>query len=105
VTLSIVADQSFKAYDAQLGMKVHRRLCNLIDSTMLPAAPGKVIVEFLIDSAGRISSHSVVLNESSEMLGLVCKRAILDPAPYGAWPIEMREEISSPRRMRAIFHL
>jgi len=42
---------------------------------------------------GRITDLKVNGNDVGELLGLLCERAILDPAPYPAWPSDMRRMI------------
>jgi len=81
ISAAITAGEPFHSYDHQLALEVMQRLRHLIDSLVLPAGSGKVVVKFRIDSTGKVSSPSIVLNETSEILGLVCKRAILDPSP------------------------
>jgi hypothetical protein len=60
-----------------------------------PSQAGRVRLEFVIHSDGRISDMKVLLNEVGEFYGQLCQMAVYDPAPYGEWPPEMRRELQS----------
>jgi hypothetical protein len=53
---------------------------------------GKVVVQFKLWPTGRVTDVSIVQNEMSDLLGLICQEAISDPAPYRPWPMEMRRD-------------
>jgi outer membrane biosynthesis protein TonB len=60
-----------------------------------PSQSGRVRLEFVIHSDGRISDMKVLNNEVGDFYGLVCKQAVFDPAPYAEWPPEMKRELQS----------
>jgi hypothetical protein len=43
-------------------------------------------------------------NSASEVLGYLCEKAVLDPAPYTPWPIEMRRMIGENRPIQFTFY-
>ena len=88
----------FGAYDAAFIAAVQERWYNLLDSTQFAQRSGKVVIEFRLTYDGRITEMRVAGNEVGEMLGLLCQRAILDPAPYAAWPADMRRLIGGNHR-------
>ena len=42
---------------------------------------------------GRITDMKMSDNDVGDLLGLLCERAVLDPAPYAPWPSDMRRLI------------
>ena len=38
------------------------------------------------------------------LLGLICQKAVLDPAPFGAWPSDMRRTLGNTRNIQFTFH-
>jgi len=53
---------------------------------------GKVVLHFRLLPDGRITNMSVVRNEVSDVLQMMCQRAVLDPK-FPKWPREMRLEV------------
>ncbi|MCI0745784.1 MAG: hypothetical protein L0Y58_10305 [Verrucomicrobia subdivision 3 bacterium] len=88
----------FGSYDAAFIAAVQQRWYDLIDSTQFAQRSGKVVIEFRLSYDGRISDLRVAGNDVGEMLGLLCQRAILDPAPYQRWPDDMRRFIGDNHR-------
>ena len=88
----------FGSYDAALIAAVQQRWYDLLDSTQFAQRSGKVIVEFRLYYDGRITDMKVDGNEVGEMLGLLCQRAVLDPAPFAQWPSDMRRAIGKNYR-------
>jgi hypothetical protein len=85
----------FGSYDAQFIAAVQQRWFDLLESTQFGQRSGKVVLEFRLNYDGRISDMKVNGNEVGELLGLLCQRAILDPAPYQKWPSDMRRMVGS----------
>ena len=49
----------------------------------------------------RVSLH----DEVAPILGLMCQRAVQEPAPYAAWPPELRRIVGKEyREVRFVFH-
>jgi hypothetical protein len=81
----------FGQYDAEFIQAVQERWFNLLDNMSVDGyRPGRVVVRFHLNYDGRITDMKVLDNNVGEMLGLLCQKAVLDPAPYDKWPREMR---------------
>ena len=93
-----VKQTPFGAYDSALIQAVQQRWYDLLDSTPFAQRAGKVVLQFNLTAEGRITAMKVLENEVGEILGLMCERAIQDPAPYAAWPSDMRRMIGSTNR-------
>jgi hypothetical protein len=88
----------FGTYDAALIAAVQQRWYDLLESTHFAQRAGKVVLEFRLNYEGRVFDMKVNGNEVGEMLGLICQRAILDPAPFGKWPDDMRRMVGQNYR-------
>lgn len=94
----------FGEYDSAFLAAVEQAWHGLLESNKLKEKAGTVVCEFNLNSDGRITSMKVVKNEVGELLGMLCQRAIQDPAPYPRWPAEMKRTLGSDRRqMRFTF--
>jgi hypothetical protein len=93
-----VKETAFGSYDAALVAAVQQRWYDLLDTTQFAQRSGKVILEFRLYYDGRITDMKVDGNDVGEMLGLLCQRAILDPAPFAQWPSDMRRAIGKNYR-------
>jgi hypothetical protein len=47
---------------------------------------------------------TMVDNNVGEVLGLLCQKAVLDPAPFAAWPSDMRRMLGDSRQIRFTFY-
>ena len=88
----------FGAYDAKFIAAVQQRWYDLLDSSRFTQHSGKVVLEFRLMYDGRITDMKVDGNDVGELLGLLCQRAILDPAPFDPWPGDMRRMIGQNYR-------
>jgi hypothetical protein len=84
-------------YDREFVDAVQQRWFKLLDERN-STVPGKVVLEFRLYYDGRITDMKMPQNEVGELLGLICQKAVLDPAPYRRWPTEMRREINADFR-------
>ena len=84
---------SFGSYDAAFIAAVQDRWYNLLESSRFAQKSGKVVLEFRLMYDGRITDMKMSDNDVGELLGLLCERAVLDPAPFAPWPSDMRREI------------
>ena len=48
-------------------------------------SPGKVVVPFNLNYKGEIVDIKILENTVTEMLALILRKAIRDPAPFGEW--------------------
>lgn len=95
----------FGDYDAAFIAAVEQRWHDLLFDHQGTQRSGRVIIDFKLNSDGRITDLSVQGNDVGEILGMMCQRAILDPAPYQKWPGDMRRTIgSNTREIRFTFY-
>jgi len=80
----------FGSYDAAFIAAVQQRWYDLLDTSHFAQKSGKVVLEFRLMYDGRITDMKMSDNDVGELLGLLCERAVLDPAPYAPWPSDMR---------------
>ena len=62
------------------------------------AETGKVVLQFHLNYDGRVSDLEVLNSTVGQMMTLMCETAILNPAPYAAWPEDMRHLIGANYR-------
>ena len=87
------------AYDAAFIAAVEQRWFDLLDSMSLYGyRRGRVVLKFRLTSDGRITEMQIVENNVTETLGVLCQKAIVDPAPFDKWPREMRQMIGKDYR-------
>jgi hypothetical protein len=82
---------SYGDYDAEFIDAVQTHWFQLLEKVTV--IPGTVVLEFRLHPDGRITDMKIIENGASELLGVVCEQAILEPAPYRPWPIEMQRDI------------
>ena len=81
----------FGDYDAAFIEAVESRWFSLLDNMSYDGyRRGRVVLKFRLSFDGRITDMQVVENSVGETLGLLCQKAVLDPAPFDKWPREMR---------------
>ncbi|MCK9315480.1 MAG: TonB C-terminal domain-containing protein [Verrucomicrobia bacterium] len=88
----------FGNYDAAFIAAVQKRWYDLIDASALVTASGKVVVVFKLYEDGRIDSVQEVSSTVNTLQGLLCQKAITDPAPYSPWPSELRRAVQGDVR-------
>lgn len=96
----------FGDYDGAIIAAIQQRWYGLLDERDYARGyTGKVVLTFRLNSDGRISELRVQENEVSDILALICQRAVLDPAPFAPWPSDMRRMIGADyREVRFTFH-
>jgi hypothetical protein len=81
----------FGTYDAEFIEAVQSRWYDLLDNMSFDGyRRGRVMLQFNLNYDGRITEMKVLDNTVGEVLGLLCQKAVLDPAPFDKWPREMR---------------
>ena len=88
----------FGAYDAAFISAVQQRWYDLLEEHSGVQRTGKVMLEFRLTYDGRITNMKMTVNEVGDIFGLLCQSAVLDPAPYPAWPSDMRRAIGERYR-------
>ena len=86
----------FGAYQERLVAAIAQRWYDLLDERAYTMENGgKVVVHFSLHYDGTVTKVGIAENTTgAEVLGYVCVKAIEDPAPYEAWPSDMRHEIA-----------
>ena len=90
-----VAATPFGSYDAALVAAVQQRWYDLLESINFSFdRHGRVVLQFHLNYDGTITDMKVIddsVDGSAEgIMGVLCQRAVQDPAPFERWPREMR---------------
>lgn len=93
-----VIGSAFGAYDAAIIAAIQQRWYDLLDNTPFTQRTGKVVLEFHLNIDGSVTEVHMVENEVGENLAGLCQRAIVDPAPFGQWPEDMRKKVGKDYR-------
>jgi hypothetical protein len=89
----------FGDYDKKFIEAVEQRWYDLLDSQQFAMdRTGKVTVQFRLHYDGSISDMEVLQNTVGYLLCLVCQKAVTDPAPFEAWPSDMRRMVGENYR-------
>lgn len=95
----------FGAYDRMLIEAISQRWFGLLDERDYASdARGKVVLQFVLHEDGRITDMNVAENTTSEVLSLICQRAVLDPAPFEPWPSDLRRMAGETRSIQFTFY-
>jgi len=97
--LSLATKQTpFGSYDQAFIAAVQQRWYDLLETSHFTQQSGKVVLEFRLMYDGPITGMKMNDNDVGDLLGLLCERAILDPAPFAPWPSDMRRLIGQNYR-------
>jgi hypothetical protein len=89
----------FGQYDSEFVDAVTYRWYSLLDSQQFALdRTGKVVLRFHLNYDGTITGMAVLDNTVGDLLGYVCQKAINDPAPFKAWPEDMRRLVGQNYR-------
>jgi len=89
----------FGRYDEAFIRAVQNRWYDLIDERRFAAAvTGKVVVAFRLNSDGRVTHARIEETNVDLIMSHICQKAIEDPAPYEAWPSDMRRMVGATYR-------
>jgi hypothetical protein len=89
----------FGAYDEAFIEAVTQRWYDLLDNQQFARdRNGKVTLRFHLNYDGTIADMQVLQNTVGGLLGLVCQKAVTDPAPFAAWPSDMRRMVGENYR-------
>jgi hypothetical protein len=82
----------FGSYDAVIIAAIQDRWFGLLDERKYSGdVRGKVVIDFKLYSDGSVREIRESENTASPLWGLICQRAISDPAPFRPWPAEMKQ--------------
>ena len=89
----------FGAYDSSVFYAIQQRWYDLLeDSRFSGDRRGKVVIEFRLHYDGRVSDLKIAESNVGELLTVLCRKAIEDPAPFEKWPADMRRMIGEDYR-------
>jgi len=92
------------AYDQAMIDAIQQRWDTLLDERNFALdRSGKVVIAFTLHYDGRVSDVEIKSTSVGDTLAYVCRLAITDPAPYMAWPREMRLQIGDERPITFTF--
>jgi hypothetical protein len=95
----------FGAYDAALVEAISQRWFTLLDERDYASdSRGKVVLQFRLHYDGRVTDMNVAESTAGEVLSLICQKAVLDPAPFAAWPSDMRRTLGDIRSIQFTFY-
>ena len=95
----------FGDYDRALVDAISQRWYTLLDQREYASdSRGKVVLQFHLHYDGRITEMNVSENTAGEVLGFLCQKAVLDPAPFAAWPSDMRRTLGNVRSIQFTFY-
>ncbi|MEO8428245.1 MAG: hypothetical protein ABI651_14135 [Verrucomicrobiota bacterium] len=101
-----VKGTAFGAYDAAIIAAVQQRWYDLLDERKYASdGTGKAVLEFRLNHDGKISNMKTAESDVSDLLTLLCQRAVMDPSPYARWPDDMRRLVGGNfREVRFTFY-
>ncbi len=100
-----VAASPFGAYDRNLIQAVTQKWYGLLDARDYASdSRGKVVVQFRLYPDGRVTDVNVSENSASDMMGLLCQKALTDPAPYPQWSGDMKRAFGAFRSIQFTFY-
>ena len=105
LSLFDAAATPFGAYDQYLIAAIQSHWYALLEERSYAAeSRGKVVLQFVLHPDGRVTGMTMSDNTAGEVLGYICEKAVLDPAPFSAWPNEMRRMIGENRPIQFTFY-
>lgn len=95
----------FGDYDRNLIDAIQMRWYALLDERSYALDNrGKVVLQFVLHPDGRVTGMAMSENTAGDVLGYICEKAVLDPAPFPSWPNEMRRMIGENRPIQFTFY-
>jgi len=89
----------FGAYDAALIDAVSQCWYRSLDETHYDGYQrGKVVLQFVLNHKGEVRDVKVTESTVGTYLSLLCEMAVVNPAPYGDWPSDLRRLLYSDQR-------
>jgi hypothetical protein len=90
-------ETQFGDYDSKFIAAVTQHWYDLLDK-FAQDRTGKVTLQFHLNYDGSVSDMEVLQNTVGELLCYVCQEAVMDPAPFEAWPSDMRRMVGKNYR-------
>jgi hypothetical protein len=89
------------AYDAELIEAVAAQWHELLEIAFPDGGvgqKGRVVLQFVLHSDGRVTDLAVVETSVEPRLSLLCQQAVLDRAPFKPWSEQMLREYGGDHR-------
>ena len=94
----------FGSYDAAVIEAIQQHWYNLLDQQNFAyERSGKVVLQFHLTYDGRVTDMKLVESTVGNVLALLCRRAVEEPAPFGRWPSDMRLMFGDTRQVQFTF--
>ncbi len=97
------AQPAWYTYDRALADAICTRWHQLMHARTVPEDNGRVVLEFTLLPDGNIEGLTMLENTEGIVLGSLCEKAVVDPAPYKAWPARMAECFEGSRSFQLRF--
>lgn len=95
----------FGSYDWALIQAVQQHWFSLLDQQSYAYdGQGKVVLQFTLHYDGKITEMKESENTAGFKWGIICQQAIQEPAPFQAWPAEMRRMLGNTRNIQFTFY-
>jgi hypothetical protein len=91
----------FQDYDAKFVRSVRSRWYELMKPIKFKRKQyrgGIVTTGFDLQDDGKITNFAILNNTTTEMLAIMCEKAVLEPSPYDNWPADLRMTVGKPYR-------
>lgn len=87
-----------RQYDGKVIATIEKRWDELLAPLSSYSSKGTVVLGFRLHVDGTVADLQVVRSTMDERITSICKKAVLDPAPFANWPEEMRREFTNDSR-------
>ncbi|MBM3839603.1 MAG: hypothetical protein FJ398_16865 [Verrucomicrobia bacterium] len=96
----------FASYDQAIIEAIQNHWFNLLDDrNFVGNDTGKVVLTFRLNSDGSVTQMGVTESTVNDILEIICRKAVQQPAPFGPWPSDMRRLIGADyREVRFTFY-
>jgi outer membrane biosynthesis protein TonB len=98
----------FASYDRTIIEAIQNHWFNFLDDpdrNFVGNDTGKVVLTFRLNSDGSVTQMGVAESTVNDILEIICRRAVQEPAPFGPWPTDMRRLIGADyREVRFTFY-
>ena len=98
IRLYLDPKKSWKNFDTAFINKVEQKWFDLIDKDTSPIHHGAILLRFKMMADGQISEMTVSKNTAGSEEAIMCRKAILEPAPYGHCPTELLKKFGGDHR-------
>lgn len=96
----------FASYDQAIIEAIQSHWFNLLDErNFVGNDTGKVVLTFRLNSDGSVTHMRVAESTVNDLLDIICRKAVQEPAPFGPWPTDMRRLVGADyREVRFTFY-